>query len=145
MLGPHIVLPFSACTWYVKFFLYCVVSYFCAGNIFKNGNPIVSNKCKIGEINRTIIIIFRYRSLTFWNSVTLLPTITLYCYESCIKQNIITSHGYKYRRDRSNRNSNNCNIEHLHYCTGITNMLWLPRTVFKHMIQFAKERQYSRW
>ena len=31
---------------------------FCAENRFNHGNPIVSNKYKIGEINQTIIVIF---------------------------------------------------------------------------------------
>ena len=30
---------------------------FCAVNIFKHGNPIVSNKYKNGNINKTIIVI----------------------------------------------------------------------------------------
>ena len=45
-LDPQIVLGFSARTWYVKWFLFCDVSYFCAGNRSENGNPIESNKYK---------------------------------------------------------------------------------------------------
>ena len=45
-LDPSIVIGFSARTQYEKWCLYCVVSYFCAGNIPEHGNLIVSNKYK---------------------------------------------------------------------------------------------------
>ena len=39
------------CASYVLFII------FCAGNIFKHGNPIVRNKYITGEINKTLIVI----------------------------------------------------------------------------------------
>ena len=55
-IEPQIVLGFSAHTCYVKCCLLCVVYYFCAGNEFDNGNPIESNKYKIGDMNQIIIV-----------------------------------------------------------------------------------------
>ena len=56
-LDPQIALGFSALGQYAKLCRFCVVYYLCVGNIFKHGNPIVSNKYKNGEINQTIIVI----------------------------------------------------------------------------------------
>ena len=46
-IDPQIALPFSSCTRYEKWYLYCIVSDFCAVNIFKYGKIIIiSNKSK---------------------------------------------------------------------------------------------------
>ena len=56
-LDPQILLGFSACTRYAKWCLLYVVSCFYAGNIFVHGNQKEGNKYKIGEMNRTIIVL----------------------------------------------------------------------------------------
>ena len=55
-LDPKLFLMFSAYTRYAKWCLFYVVSYFCAGNKFNKENPMESNKYRISDINRTIIV-----------------------------------------------------------------------------------------
>ena len=43
-LDPPIILVFSACTWYAKCCLFCIVYEFCVGDKIDCGNPIESNK-----------------------------------------------------------------------------------------------------
>ena len=51
---------------------------------------------------------------------------------------------YKYWWDQSNYNITNCNIEHLNFCTVITNTRWLPSTIINNVILSTKEMKYSR-
>ena len=72
-LDYQIVLCFSACTQYSKWCISCVVSYFCARNIFKHGNSIKSDMYKISDTNQTIIVIILIHSTYLSKWCTTIP------------------------------------------------------------------------
>ena len=85
----------------------------------------------------------QYIALTFRNGVPLFQTISLYHYESRIDEKEIINNMYKCWWHQTNRNSNNCNIYHLHFCTVITNIRWFPRTLCKHVILSQKKAIFT--